>query len=98
MYSIATKEWNIDLVNPLINVSRPVFNNTRDRVISPSEHRWLVSNAKQPLKDIFQIAYLTAMIRIEILNIKRNHIKGFSLLIPITTNGQPQTIPLKLTL
>jgi len=34
------------------------------------------------------------MRRGEILNIKQEHIKGQTLLIPVTKNGHPRTIPL----
>ena len=46
------------------------------------------------LRNIIEIAIETGMRRGEILNIKKEHIKADTLLIPITKNGHQRTIPL----
>ena len=60
------------------------------------EYNFLVKGnyPQQTLRNIIELALETAMRRGEILNIKQEHIKGQTLLIPVTKNGHPRTIPL----
>jgi len=96
IYNIANKEWGYDLDNPCYKITKPKIINKRQRRISNDEYNFLVkSNYSQfTLKNIIEFAIETGMRRGEILNIKEEHIKGQTLLIPQTKNGHPRTIPL----
>ena len=50
--------------------------------------------SQNTLRNIIEIAIETGMRRGEILNIKKEHIKNQTLLIPITKNGHQRIIPL----
>ena len=96
LYSIAKKEWNYDIPNPIKNIQKPSLNNRRERRLSEDEYTFLVKG-KYPqvkLRNIVAIALETGMRRGEILGIQPEHIKGQTLLIPQTKNGHPRTIPL----
>ena len=60
------------------------------------EYNFLVKGnyPQQTLRYIIELAIETAMRRGEILNIKQEHIRGQTLLIPQTKNGNSRTIPL----
>ena len=97
MYNVAINQWNlIKIENPLINVPKPKLNPPRERRLTEAEYTYLVKgNYPQiHLRNIIELALETAMRRGEILNIKQEHIKGQTLLIPVTKNGHPRTIPL----
>ena len=96
LYSIANKEWGINIPNPIKNIQKPTLNNRRERRLSNKEFTFIIKGnyPQVTLRNIIEVALETAMRRSEILNIKPEHIKGQTLLIPETKNGHPRTIPL----
>ena len=95
LYSTAKKEWSFDIPNPIKNIQKPKLNNRRERRLTKEEYEFLIADNKHiTLRNIVIVAIETAMRRGEILNIKHDHIKGQTLLIPITKNGHSRTIPL----
>ena len=96
LYSIANKEWGFNIPNPIKSIQKPKLNNRRERRLTEYEYNFLVKGnyPQQTLRHIIEVAIETAMRRGEILNIKPEHIKGQTLLIPKTKNGHPRTIPL----
>ncbi|MDP6139466.1 MAG: site-specific integrase [Candidatus Woesearchaeota archaeon] len=96
LYNIANKEWGFEIKNPILNIRKPTISNRRERRLTEYEYNFLVKGnyPQQTLRHIIELAIETAMRRGEILNIKPEHIKGQTLLIPKTKNGHPRTIPL----
>ncbi|HIA60353.1 MAG TPA: site-specific integrase [Pelagibacterales bacterium] len=96
LYSIANKEWGYNIPNPIKCIQKPTLNNKKERRLTNEEFIFLIrGNYPQvKLRNIIELAIETGMRRGEILNIKPEHIKGQTLLIPITKNGYPRTIPL----
>jgi len=95
LYSTAKKEWGFDIPNPIKNIQKPKLNNRRERRLTKEEYEFLITdNNHITLRNIIVVAIETAMRRGEILNIKYEHIKGQTLLIPFTKNGHSRTIPL----
>jgi integrase len=93
--TIAAKDWGICIPkNPIPLVSLPKVDKERTRRLEKGEQEYLVDDSE--MGRIITLALETAMRRGEMLNIKKSHI-NFSictLLIPITKNDQPRTIPL----
>jgi integrase len=96
LYSIANKEWGMNIPNPIKNIQKPSLNNRRERRLNNEEYNFLVKGNRPQavLRNIIEVALETAMRRSEILNIRPENIKGHTLLIPFTKNGHPRTIPL----
>ena len=96
LFSVAIKEWGFAINNPCKMIAKPIVINRRERRLSVSEYNYLVRGNYPQLKlrNIIELAIETGMRRGEILNIKTEHIKERTLLIPQTKNGHPRTIPL----
>ena len=96
LFSVAIKEWGFAINNPCKMIAKPNGIRKRERRLSNEEYNFLVKGnyPQQTLRYIIELAVETAMRRGEILNIKPEHIKGQTLLIPVTKNGHPRTIPL----
>ena len=97
IYNVAINQWNLfNIKNPLKNVPKPKLNPNRERRLTEYEYNFLVKGnyPQQSLRYLIEFAIETGMRRGEILNIKQEHIKGQTLLIPQTKNGHPRTIPL----
>ena len=96
IFSVASKEWGYRMSNPCKLISKPKIFNKRERRLTDAEYNFLVKGnyPQQTLRNIIELAIETAMRRGEILNVKPEHIKGQTLLIPITKNGDERTIPL----
>jgi len=96
IFSTVIKEWGYPIANPFHQIRKPNGNFRRERRLSEAEYTFLVKGnyPQQILRNIIELAIETAMRRGEILNIKQEHIKGQTLLIPETKNGHPRTIPL----
>ena len=77
-------------------ITKPNGNFKRERRLTETEYTFLVKGnyPQTTLRNIIEVAIETAMRRGEILNIKPEHIKGQTLLIPETKNSHPRTIPL----
>ena len=97
IFNVAIKQWNLFYRdNPLLNVPKPKLNPSRQRRLTQAEYNFLVRGKypQKTLRDIIELAIETAMRRGEILNINPEHIKGQTLLIPLTKNNNPRKIPL----
>ena len=96
LFTVANKEWGYNIPNPIKSIQKPKLNNRRERRLTNEEFTFLVKGNyhQQTLRHIIELALETAMRRGEILNIKPEHIKGQTLLISVTKNGNPRTIPL----
>ena len=96
LFNIAIKEWGFAISNPCKMIAKPNGIKKRERRLNNEEYNFLVKGnyPQQTLRNIIELAIETAMRRGEILNIKPEHIKGQTLLIPITKNGDERSIPL----
>ena len=96
IFSTASKEWGYTMTNPCKLISKPKINNKRGRRLTNDEYNFLIkgNHTNQTLKQIIEVAYETGMRRNEILNILQEQIKGQTLSIPLTKNGDERTIPL----
>ncbi len=97
IYNVAMKQWNIPIKNnPLKNVQKPKYNKPRERRLTINEYNLLVKGnyPQATLRCIIELAFETGMRRNELLNILPEHIKGQTLSIPLTKNGDERTIPL----
>ena len=100
-FEIARKEWGIPLnVNPVGQITLPNTANPRNRRTSPEELDRLMlgcTRGRSPLlAPIIRFAIETGMRRGEIVTAKWTDLDfdQSTLLIPITKNGHPRTIPL----
>ena len=95
-FNILKKEWGYEVDNPCNNLTKPKVFQKRERRLSEYEYNFLVRGnyPQTTLRNIIEIAVETGMRRGEILNIKKEHIKNRTLLIPITKNGHKRIIPL----
>ena len=96
LFSIAIIEWGYTINNPCKMITKPNGIQKRERRLTNEEYNFLVKgNYPQiKLRNIIEIALETGMRRGEILNIKKEHIKSQTLLIPITKNSHQRIIPL----
>ena len=97
IYNVAMKQWDIPIKNnPLKNVKKPKYNEPRKRRLTIKEYNLLVKGnyPQVTLRCIIELAFETGMRRNELLNILPEHIKGQTLSIPLTKNGDERTIPL----
>jgi integrase len=101
VFAVAIREWGYPLLaNPVAAISKPVFNNARNRRLQVSELEALIHGSGKSrvwwLKPIIILAIETAMRRGEILNVQKQEVdlKTRTLHIPVTKNGYPRTIPL----
>ena len=96
LFNIAIKEWGYAINNPCKMITKPNGIKKRERRLSNDEYNFLVKGnyPQQTLRHIIEFAIETGMRRGEIFNLKQEHIKGQTLLIPQTKNGHPRTIPL----
>ena len=95
-FNILKKEWGYEINNPCNNLTKPKVFQKRERRLNEYEYNFLVKGnySHTILRNIIEIALETGMRRGEILNIKKEHIKANTLLIPITKNGHQRVIPL----
>ena len=95
LFSIARKEWGFKIENPVLDISKPKLPEPRDRRFTDKEIKLLIYGNKtsEKLKSIIQIALETGMRVGEILGIKKEHINGQTLYIPVTKT-KPRSIPL----
>ena len=91
---VARREWGISLnQNPVLLVSKPKFNNRRDRRLAEDELDHLLSSCRQCrnkfMRPLIVLAVQTAMRRGELLNASWSHINFASrtLHIPEAKNG-----------
>ena len=96
IFTVCITEWDYEINNPLKKIKKPKANDKRERRLTEYEYNFLVKGnyPQQILRCLIEFAIETGMRRGEILNIKKEHIKIQTLLIPQTKNGHPRTIPL----
>ncbi len=95
IFTICTKEWGYPVKNPVLSIRRPKKTESRSRVLSQEEVLKLLSDNSLSieLRQIIIVALETGMRKSEILSIKREHIKGNLLHIPVAKT-KSRTIPL----
>jgi integrase len=96
LFTVAIKEWGFAISNPCKMIIKQNGIYKRERRLTNTEYNFLVKGnyPQVKLRMIIELALETAMRRGEILNIKPEHIKGQTLLIPETKNNHSRTIPL----
>jgi integrase len=101
IFEVARTDWSIPLsFNPVKAIRKPKADRPRERRISPAEWERLlqaVGASRNPMFwPLIRFAVETGMRRGELLNARWNEINwsANTLLIPITKNGEPRTIPL----
>ena len=101
IFEVARTEWSIPLpFNPVKAIRKPKADRPRERRISSDEWERLlqaVGTSRNPLFwPLIRFAVETGMRRGELLNARWREINWTSntLLIPMTKNGEPRTIPL----
>lgn len=105
VFEIARKEWKLIAANPCKDVRRPKAPEARDRRISEDEIQRLcwalgwdygqpVTQARHRVAVAFLFAIETAMRAGEICGIRPEHIKGRTVILPMTKNGKSRTVPL----
>jgi|TARA_A100001015_G_scaffold310822_1_gene412898 integrase len=95
MFTIARKEWDYEVDNPVLSISRPTNPDPRDRRFTDAElNKLLKGNRADPhMKFIIELALETALRRSEIANIKPEHVMG-NMLKVVKAKIKPRTIPL----
>ena len=78
IFTVCMTEWDYEINNPLKKIKKPKANNRRERRLTEYEYNFLVKGnyPQQSLRYIIEFAIETGMRRGEILNIKKEHIKG----------------------
>ena len=93
----AVIDWGISIPsNPVQFIRVPKFDDRRDRRLEDGEEEKLLSTAPPQYQRYIIMALETAMRRSELLRMRKSHIDFGKriLLIPVTKNGKPRTIPL----
>jgi len=95
----AVIDWGISIPsNPVQFVRVPKFDDRRDRRLEDGEEERLLDTAPPQYQRYIILALETAMRRSELLRMRKSHIDfgKRTLLIPVTKNGKPRTIPLSI--
>ena len=93
----AAIDWGISIPsNPVQFVRVPKFDDRRVRRLEDGEEERLLDTAPPQYQRYIILAIETAMRRSELLRMRKSHIDfdKRTLLIPVTKNGKPRTIPL----
>lgn len=96
VYTIADKEWLLDIENPVTRVRRPKVQNARERRVSPEELAAILQHCSSELGSIVQLAIETAMRRGEIISLRWQYVdtgKRVAIL-PDTKNGSRRVVAL----
>ncbi len=105
VFEVARKEWKLIASNPCKDVRRPKAPPHRDRRITDDEAEKIcfalgwdqcapVTQSRHRVAVAFLFAIETAMRAGEICGIRPEHIVGRTVLLPMTKNGKPRTVPL----
>tara|TARA_R110002110_G_scaffold376568_2_gene586698 strand:- start:206006 stop:206893 length:888 start_codon:yes stop_codon:yes gene_type:complete len=101
MFDVAFLEWDLPFPeNPLARIRKPRVSNKRSRRLPVEEEMALFQSAarcrNKLMLPLIRLALLTGMRRGELLRIHVDHLdlERSLLLVPITKNGEPRTIPL----
>lgn len=95
-FSLAFKEWEWVLNNPVAKISREKENNLIDRWLTYEEEKALLAKSPEWLREIFIFALNTGMRKGEILSLAWKDVDLFRkvLIVRETKNKTPRTIPL----
>jgi integrase len=102
IFTIAIKEWNIPITNPISLIRKPTVNNSRTRRLEEGEEDRLLTACKSSrnplLYPIVVIAIETAMRLSELLNLEWEDVdlKKRVIFLKDTKNGSSRRIPLSL--
>ena len=101
LFEVARLQWGLPIrENPVAKLAFKASDRKRDRRLLPGEFEKLMRSARMyrnPLTElIIRIAVATGMRRGEILSMQWKHVNfaARTLIIPVTKNGHPRTIPL----
>ena len=100
LFTIAIKEWQLPLQNPIPNIRKPKLPRGRNRRLTPEEEVYLLSacrESKAPaLETIVRLAIETAMRRGEILGMQWRYVdlSKQTVFLEDTKNGDSRTVPL----
>ena len=96
IFNICIKDWSYPIINPVKQIYKPKSSCSRKRRLTSFEYNYLVNNNKMnsKLKAIIELAIETGMRRGEILKIEQHHMRGRTLIIPLTKSGVSREIPL----
>lgn len=96
VFTIADKEWLLNVANPVVRVRRPKVSNARERRLSSAELAAIVQYSSLELGCIVQLALETAMRRGELCSLRWQYIdmaKRIAVL-PDTKNGSRRVVAL----
>lgn len=102
VFTIASKEWNIPVTNPISLIRKPTANNARTRRLEDDEEDRLLTACQQSMNPLLYpivvLAIETAMRLSELLDMewKDIDIKKRTIVLSDTKNGTARTIPLSL--
>lgn len=94
VYTIASKEWGMPVINPVKNIRMPKAGKPRERVLLPGEEDKILAECSPEMRAIVILAIETAMRRGEILGMRREWIKGKVVTLPDTKNNTVRRVPL----
>ncbi len=96
-YTIAFKEWGLNLTNPVLQVRKPLVSNARERRLYKGEFEAVLNAAEfKGLKEVAQLALATAMRLSEVLRLRWPDISTNNKTATLhdTKNGKPRIVPL----
>lgn len=94
LFTIAAKEWQMPLQNPVAMIRKPRENSARDRRLRGSEEADILAAADPESRAFFTLSIETAMRRSEIASLRRDWVRGLVAYLPDTKNGEPRAVPL----
>lgn len=100
LYTVAIKDWGIEgLTNPVTKLRMPKGSRERDRRPASAELKAIIKAAADihnEMPAIIEIAVETAMRRSELIQLRREHIRGKHALLEDTKNGSRRLVPLSI--
>jgi len=95
-FNLAVNEWGWVKENPVSKVQKEKENNEVDRWLTEDEERRLLGASPQWLREIIVFALNTGLRQDELLSLEWSRVNLFrrTILIQITKNGKPKTLPL----
>ena len=95
-FSLAVKEWEWLKENPVSKVQKEKEDNQRERWLSKDEEKRLLDKSPEWLWEIISFALNTGLRQDELLSLEWSRVDIFrkTILIKVTKNGKPKTLPL----
>jgi len=96
LYTTARREWGLDVENPLRDVSKPLVNNRRTRIIMPDELQAITAQCAPALAALVRLARLSAARLGELATLQWQDVDldARTMTFPLTKNGTARTVPL----